>query len=244
MYSRKSNPFISSRKEAEVREVDTDHSDRARTQTPVCLYFDSRRLDRDCFAQAMAAHAAEMRFTCFGSLQEWLNQKRPPEPGSVVLLNLGGSGFVDQSQQKQISRFVKAVAPAPVVAMADTEKLEHVIPALEAGAAGYIATDIDANIVALALKVAAVGGCFVPATCLTQMDTVLVDTARQESRLQSILTSRQIAILAAIERGKPNKVIAREFGIKESTVKVHIRDIMGKLKATTRTEILYNVKNL
>jgi len=46
-----------------------------------------------------------------------------------------------------------------------------------------------------------------------------------------------MAVLDHLKLGKANKVIAYELAMSESTVKVHIRNIMKKMKATNRTEV-------
>jgi DNA-binding NarL/FixJ family response regulator len=52
-----------------------------------------------------------------------------------------------------------------------------------------------------------------------------------------LLTSRQMEVLEEIRHGKANKQIAYELNMSEHTVKVHLRDIMRKLKARNRTEV-------
>src|SRR5262249_28122803 len=51
------------------------------------------------------------------------------------------------------------------------------------------------------------------------------------------LSDRQVAILAGICRGEPNKIIGRTLNLPESTVKVHVREIMRKLAVSNRTQI-------
>jgi DNA-binding NarL/FixJ family response regulator len=51
-------------------------------------------------------------------------------------------------------------------------------------------------------------------------------------------------VVEALCRGKANKQIAFELGMCESTVKVHVRHIMRKLKARNRTEVAMMVSNL
>jgi DNA-binding NarL/FixJ family response regulator len=51
------------------------------------------------------------------------------------------------------------------------------------------------------------------------------------------LTPRQIQVLNSLVRGQRNKLIARELGMTEGTVKVHVRQIMRKLGATNRTQV-------
>ncbi len=56
------------------------------------------------------------------------------------------------------------------------------------------------------------------------------------------LTSRQVAVLAHLRQGKPNKIIAHDLRMSESTVKVHIRNIMRKMGATNRTQAVYKAR--
>jgi DNA-binding NarL/FixJ family response regulator len=51
------------------------------------------------------------------------------------------------------------------------------------------------------------------------------------------LTPRETEVLARLRQGKPNKIIAFELDISESTVKVFVRRILTKLRASNRTEV-------
>ena len=55
--------------------------------------------------------------------------------------------------------------------------------------------------------------------------------------ISGAVTARELAVVRAIQHGKSNKVIAYEFGMCESTVKVHVRRVMKKLRAKNRTEV-------
>src|SRR5206468_7307027 len=55
------------------------------------------------------------------------------------------------------------------------------------------------------------------------------------------LSERQDAVADAVAQGKPNKIIAYELDLCESTVKVHIRTIMRKLQARNRTEVAFKL---
>lgn len=57
-------------------------------------------------------------------------------------------------------------------------------------------------------------------------------------------TARQSAVAEGLRRGKANKIIAYELNLCESTVKVHIRNIMKKLGATNRTEVAYKIGDM
>lgn len=54
-----------------------------------------------------------------------------------------------------------------------------------------------------------------------------------------MLTNRQIQVLRHVVVGKPNKVIAADIGLAESTVKVHIRSLFKHYKVSNRTMLAY-----
>lgn len=58
------------------------------------------------------------------------------------------------------------------------------------------------------------------------------------------LTPRERDVLQRVDRGLPNKVIAYELGISCCTVKIHIRNIMQKLKARNRTQAVFLARQL
>jgi DNA-binding NarL/FixJ family response regulator len=66
----------------------------------------------------------------------------------------------------------------------------------------------------------------------------------QDKPEAEFFTSRQAAVIEALRMGKPNKSIAYELNMCESTVKVHVRNIMKKLKAKNRTEVAFMANKL
>ena len=52
------------------------------------------------------------------------------------------------------------------------------------------------------------------------------------------LTAQQQEVLEHLLRGQSNRIISYEMGLQESTVKVHVRNLMRLYKATNRTEIV------
>ncbi len=62
--------------------------------------------------------------------------------------------------------------------------------------------------------------------------------------MSGMFTPRQAEVVQTLRRGKANKIIACELSLRENTVKVHVRNIMEKLKATNRTEVAYKINAL
>src|SRR4029077_7890607 len=68
--------------------------------------------------------------------------------------------------------------------------------------------------------------------------------AGQPSPSAGAVASRELAVVRAIQQGKSNKVIAYHLNMRESTVKVHIRHIMKKLKAKNRTDVAIKARTV
>jgi DNA-binding NarL/FixJ family response regulator len=135
-----------------------------------------------------------------------------------------------------------AFQSAPVIILSDQEANEWVLEAFESGARGYIPTRSTSMAVAVEIiRLVKAGGTFVPPTSLHMIQRQLPP---RELMLGEPFTSRQMSVLLHLTRGKSNKVIAYELGMSESTVKVHVRKIMQKMRATNRTEAAFRARNL
>jgi len=95
-----------------------------------------------------------------------------------------------------------------------------------------------------AVGLACAGGIFVPANALLAMREMIHARASSVRPLSGVFTTREAAVVEALRKGKANKIIAYELNLCESTVKVHIRNIMKKLKATNRTEVAYKLREM
>ena len=96
-----------------------------------------------------------------------------------------------------------------------------------------------------AVNLVVAGGTFMPADSVLGMQKLFNLEAKSPPRpWASVFTVRQEAVIKAMRRGMANKMIAYELNMRESTVKVHIRHIMKKLRATNRTEVVYKVNEM
>jgi DNA-binding NarL/FixJ family response regulator len=87
-----------------------------------------------------------------------------------------------------------------------------------------------------AVRFVLAGGTYVPIDYLLMRDWP--GTLPSEALPSSgAVTARELAVIRAIQKGKSNKVIAYELNMCESTVKVHVRNIMKKLSAKNRTDV-------
>jgi DNA-binding NarL/FixJ family response regulator len=114
--------------------------------------------------------------------------------------------------------------------------------AIRAGVCGIISTeDTELRKLNAAIAFTLKGGAFVPPELFMQ-DSADDEKPKASRRSPDQLTNRQAEVLVKVREGKPNKIIAYELGMSESTVKVHIRSIMSKVGATNRTQVAFKTQ--
>jgi DNA-binding NarL/FixJ family response regulator len=208
------------------------------------LIIDGRALDRECLAKALIGQGLSMQVSAVGSVDEWRKGKEFQPPAGAILFSIIGRKISDVSVINEISRLTAEFRAVPIVILADSDELSQVLKALEYGARGYIPTSVGVEVCVVAIELAVAGGMFVPASSVLAVRH-LIETGRQEAPpLSGMFTLRQAEVVRALRKGKANKIIAYELNLRESTVKVHIRNIMKKLKATNRTEVAYKLNDL
>jgi two-component system nitrate/nitrite response regulator NarL len=120
-----------------------------------------------------------------------------------------------------------------VVVLSGDRNAELVRTAVDGGAAGFIPKDSPPNQLMTAVRTIAQGGVYLPTGGMTAIQTRDVRDAFPS------LTERQADVLRAALRGNSNKLIARELGISDGTVKTHLRAIYQELGTRNRTEAVY-----
>lgn len=208
------------------------------------VILDGRALDRECFAQSLRSHGIGMEVLPFRSIDDWRAEEDLHAPLGAIILSVGGRKMTDAALASEITQLTTALPSTPVVILADTDELSHILKALEYGARGYIPTSVGIAVCIEAINLAMAGGTFVPASSVLAMRKVIDSGGETARPMAGMFTQRQEEVVRALRRGKANKIIAYELNLRESTVKVHIRNIMKKLKATNRTEVAYKINEL
>jgi NarL family two-component system response regulator LiaR len=119
---------------------------------------------------------------------------------------------------------------------------DKMLPAVRAGAAGYLLKDVQPQELVGAIRTVHGGGTLLhPAV----VEELVREVSREGERTaaDNPLTERERQVLALIARGRANKAIAFELGVAEKTVKTHVSNILGKLGLSDRTQAaLYAVR--
>lgn len=208
------------------------------------VIIDSRALGRQCLTQSLRSSAIHLDIVAMESIDEWHSEEIHHALPAAALVNIGARKITDPDVCEDLAELVKNFHPAPVVVLADHDDLAQILKALECGARGYIPSSVGLEICAEAICLTLAGGIFVPASSVVAMKTALDNDNLQTHPILSMFTPRQAEVVNALRQGKANKIIAYELDLHESTVKVHIRNIMRKLKATNRTEVAYKISEL
>lgn len=120
---------------------------------------------------------------------------------------------------------------------------DHVLPAIQAGAAGYQLKDIEPDELVNSIRQIISGEHILHPAATTQLE----ETLREEENLPHVrnsLTPRERDVLAELTKGKSNREIASSLFVTEKTVKTHISNIFTKLEVQDRTQAaLYAVKH-
>jgi DNA-binding NarL/FixJ family response regulator len=199
---------------------------------------DGRTLVRECLLRCLVS-ALDCPVVAFPSVDSWIEASKSIA-ASIVLLSTA-SKLKDPNADRETDRLLRACAGVPVILVSDSEVPADVADALQKGTRGYIPTNVSLDVAIEAMRLVRAGGTFVPASSFIAANKSGEGFDVDKPRM---FTARQAAVVEALRRGKANKIIAYELNMRESTVKVHVRNIMKKLRARNRTEIAFMMSKL
>ncbi|MDB5968204.1 MAG: response regulator transcription factor [Hydrocarboniphaga sp.] len=221
------------------------------------LIADDHRLVIEGVKLKMAELADAVRFTTAMTAQE-LAEVLAREDASfdLALLDLsipGANGFshIEQARSEHPS--------LPIVVLSGNEDAELMRRLLDLGVLGFIPKAYSPEVMLSAVRLVLAGGIYIPPMMLNQISgssipyssnyssngaATPVATPENIDALRRILTERQVDVLRLLSQGKPNKLIARDLGISEGTVKIHLAAIYRALNVRNRTEAVVASRRL
>jgi NarL family two-component system response regulator LiaR len=126
-----------------------------------------------------------------------------------------------------------------LTSFADDEKL---LPAIQAGAAGYLLKNVQPKELARAVRAAHAGEALLDPLVAARLVEAIAQPSPADSPPER-LTPREREVLELIGRGLSNKRIALELGVSEKTVKTHVGHVLAKLGVSDRTQAaLYAIR--
>ena len=164
-----------------------------------------------------------------------------PPDFDLVLLDLhlpGVSGFAGLHQLRS------AMPSVPVVMLSGEENPDVIQAAIDSGAMGYVPKTSSPQVLMAAVKLILAGGVYLPLHVLQRLNGDSLGHKPVAVGGLSTLSKRQRQVLMKVVQGKPNKMIARELNIAESTVKSHLSTAYRALDVNNRTEAVFRTANL
>jgi DNA-binding NarL/FixJ family response regulator len=162
----------------------------------------------------------------------------------LMLLDLGIPGASGTSVLEAL------VARAPdlkILVLSGVQDQRSVMRVLQLGAAGFVPKSMASETLVSAIKFVLSGGVYIPADLLDDVTRGAAmlglpergrDMLGQPTQNRIQLTERQEQVLQLLARGAPIKIICRELGLSEGTVKTHVTAIYRAFGASNRTEAL------
>ena len=156
----------------------------------------------------------------------------------VILMDLVMPGLDGVSAMRELRRDGGRAAKAKVIVLTSFLDDDRLLPALEAGAAGYLLKNSQPTELARAVRAAQAGEAIIDPTAAARLVEALSDPDRARPRATPLdqLTGREREVLTLIAQGRANKRIALELGISEKTVKTHVGHVLAKLGVSDRTQ--------
>jgi NarL family two-component system response regulator LiaR len=146
----------------------------------------------------------------------------------VVLMDLLMPRLDGVGAMRELHERLPAARVIVLTSFADDENL---LPAVQAGAAGYLLKNAEPQELARAVRAAHAGEAVIDPHVAGRLLASIARPAEHEA-----LTPRESEVLELIARGFSNKRIARELEIAEKTVKTHVGHVLAKLGVADRTQ--------
>jgi DNA-binding NarL/FixJ family response regulator len=206
------------------------------------IVIEKRALLRECLTACLKT-ALGPGILSFANVASWVEVKDRTSP-CLVVLSTGGRDSDSEAVQHDIDLLGRVAEQLPIILLADAEEPNEIVEALQHGAKGYIPTSASLKIAIEAMRLVKAGGVYAPANSLINANRKSSPDNNGKQNINNLFTERQTAVLDALRKGKANKIIAYELNMRESTVKVHVRNIMKKFRAKNRTEVAYMAQAL
>lgn len=205
------------------------------------FYIDGQRLTRECVSRELARCLPELAVEERATARDLALENFDPAGIALVAFNAHAGDVADSGVAAELSILERIVPDVPLVLFSDIDAAWSVIEAFRRGLRGYVPTTLPIRQAAEAIRFVWAGGTFVPLSILSlssssnHMDN---NPSTRQATISANFSPRQREVLHRLWMGKSNKLIAYELSMCESTVKVHIRQIMKKLNVSNRTQVV------
>lgn len=214
------------------------------------LIADDHRLIVEGMKMKLAELGGDIEFEVAATVAELREALARGTTPDLALIDLAMPGVNSHQHLLDVLRQYPATRVVVVSGSQDPGLMRELF---DLGIHGFIPKAYSPDVMLSAVRLVLAGGIYVPPMMLQPdvdttppgaMATDPHETAAMEARLRKLLTERQLDVLRLLARGKPNKVIARDLGISEGTVKIHLAAIFRALNVRNRVEAVVAAQRL
>jgi DNA-binding NarL/FixJ family response regulator len=167
---------------------------------------------------------------------------RQPGCAHLIVIYIRSGQLTDPWIQNALELARLHLTDASVVLLSDRDDVDDPVKALTYGVRGYVPTSVEAELAFAALQLINAGGTFIPAHALQSASSKVGTGSERDAQglpNEISLTPRELSVVDLLREGRPNKLIAAALKMEESTVKVHVRNILRKFGACNRTHAAF-----
>lgn len=202
------------------------------------LVIDPQPLTRNCLVAAMKGASNLASIAAVSGFEE---TRRLLEQGAVfnaAIYNLDRNPADERTLPDLLGPMMTALMDTPLLVLAANTSPNCLMAAFQHGVRGYLASDTTLAVILQAIRLVCAGWMLYPAFRHGDTQQMQPQLAHRNEGGAVRLTPRQEEVLKCLATGMPNKSIAYHLQMSESTVKAHIKEIMQRVGAANRTQVV------
>ena len=219
-------------------------------QSPVLAIIEHRALTRTCILNILNREFSGFEIVELPTADD-LNCMSERDV-RLIILGIGDRPIVDSSIENDLALIAQVCPNAFIALLSDRDDEATALTAMQRGVRGFFPTSISVQLAIAGLRLVLAGGIYRPLpptrqnktpsleyfSALDQSEKREVNGFRKDAIEKTVadFTPREQHVLAALQLGLPNKLIAAKLNLSENTVKMHIQHIMRKFSVHNRTE--------
>lgn len=202
------------------------------------LVIDPRSLTRDCLVAALEGAHGVGTVIATASIEEAVTILAGIEGRTAALLNLASDSFDHPTLARMIEP-LRNLVPGNILVLTTHVDADHARTALRLGIAGFLSTEMSFDLTVDAIRIVSRGWITYPRSVLEQpvAESFMLSSSVRRAH-DEMLTGRQRQVLEGLSRGMTNRQIATILRVTERTVKAHVKELMRRLGASNRTQVV------
>jgi DNA-binding NarL/FixJ family response regulator len=193
--------------------------------------------DKEVFREGLARLLEEQGYIevvsqCANGKQA-IKDVKETEPNVALI----GSNISDCGSNEATRDIKKSSPQAKVAIFTDSEDERELFSAIESGATGYIQKDTKVEDLIKSIDLIGKGEVVVSPPLAEKLVGKFASMKQKEAEETAGLTAREVEITKLLAKGLTNKEMAETLFVTENTVKVHVKNILEKLKLRNRQQL-------